>query len=115
MRPSLFLLVLAFAAGSTTISCGDGPKPLSNSAKRGRDIYLNKSAPKCGTCHKLNDAGSAGILGPDLDKVRQKSDQELRCVLQGVGVMPTQKDILTKGDMEDVAAYVSEVAGRRPK
>jgi hypothetical protein len=29
-----------------------------------------------------------------------------------VGVMPTQKEVLSAGEMEDVATYVFEAAGR---
>ncbi|MEM6672254.1 MAG: cytochrome c [Planctomycetota bacterium] len=104
--------VLAVSAGILA-ACG-GPKPLSESAKRGRDVYLNASMPKCGQCHKLNDAGTIGVLGPDLDKLRPRRDQVLRSVRQGVGVMPKQIGVLTDGQMEDVASYVAEVAGRRP-
>lgn len=112
MRLSLSLILLAVAAGSA-LSCGGAPKPLSEAAKRGRDVYLNASNPKCGTCHKLNDAGSIGVLGPDLDKLRPSKIQVLTSVRQGVGVMPTQKGILTPEQMQDVSAYVTEVAGRR--
>lgn len=112
MRLCLSILVLALLAGSAA-SCG-GSKPLSEAAKRGRDIYLSKSNPGCGTCHRLNDAGSIGVLGPDLDKLRPSKARVLTSVRQGVGQMPTQTGILTEGEMDDVAAYVSEVAGRRP-
>ena len=112
MRLCLSFLVLALVAG-TAASCG-GAKPLSDAAKRGRTIYLSKSNPGCGTCHRLNDAGSIGVLGPDLDKLLPTKEKVLTSVLQGVGAMPTQKGILTPGEMEDVAAYVAEAAGRRP-
>ena len=67
-------------------------------------MFLKHSEPKCGTCHTLKDAGTtANVL--NLDVMRPSREKILRSV-QGVGV-PTQKEVLKPGEMED-ASYVFE-------
>ena len=115
MRKSLLVLVLASLAGSL-LSCGAGGgagKPLSSSAQRGRKVYLESSNPTCGSCHRLNEAGSVGTLGPDLDKMQLTRARIVRSVTQGVGVLPTPRGVLKPGEIEDVADYVMEARGRR--
>jgi plastocyanin len=76
---------------------------------------------KCGACHTLSHAGSAGQVGPNLDDVfsQPRADGEKSVSIQGLvdywiqypnvqGVMPAK---LFKGqDAQDVAAYVARVA-----
>lgn len=102
---------LSLAAGSLT-SCG--PAPLTEAAVRGRDVFLNHAAPRCGQCHIFEHAGAKGIIGPNLDTMSLTKARVLRSVTQGVGVMPSQKDKLTQQQIDDVAAYVMEAAGRGP-
>lgn len=85
---------------------------LSRAGERGRDVYLSASQPGCGTCHILKHAGSTAAVGPNLDVMRPDLQKIIRSVTQGVGVMPPQREVLTKGQIEDVAAYVFEVAGK---
>lgn len=102
---------LWFAAGILT-ACG--PAPLTESAVRGRDVFLNHASPRCGQCHILEHAGAKGVIGPNLDTMSLTKDKVLRSVTQGVGVMPSQKEKLTQQQIDDVAAYVMEAAGRGP-
>jgi len=114
MRSVPALALAALAAASVSVSCSDGPKPFSKAALRGREVFLKHSDPKCGTCHTLKDAGTTANVGPNLDVMRPSREKILRSVQQGVGVMPTQKEVLKAGEMEDVASYVFEAAGRTP-
>lgn len=112
---SLLPLALAVAAASLFTACG--PPTLSESAKRGRQVFMEDSKPHCVQCHKLMDASpknSAGpkLLGPDMDIKRPSRAMTIKAVTQGVGIMPAQKGILTKQQIEDVAEYLAEVAGR---
>ena len=105
------LVVLGAAA-----SCGGGPPEskldLSPAAARGRDLYLNKSTPRCNTCHMLRDAGPGKMVGPNLDRHPVDHPRVLRALQQGVGTMPAQSEILTDQEMSDIATYVVEAAGR---
>ncbi len=73
----------------------------------------------CGVCHKLRDAKTAGVIGPDLDKVRLPEATIAKAItLGGASVMTraqaakysTQmtayKNVLSKKQIADIAAYV---------
>lgn len=103
-------VAVSIAAASLLASCG--PPSLSEAAKRGRKVFLEDSKPTCAACHQLMDAGSPKGLGPDMDMKRPSRAQTIKSVTQGVGIMPAQKGVLTKQQIEDVAEYLAEVAGR---
>ena len=65
----------------------------------------------CVSCHTLADAGSTGTVGPNLDAVKPAYDKVVAQVTTGGGAMPPFKDTLTEQQIQDVAAYVSSVAG----
>ncbi len=106
------LLPLAAAAFVASLLASCGPPSLSDSAKRGRKVFMEDSEPTCIKCHELMDAGSPKGLGPNMDMKRPSRAQTIKSVTQGVGIMPPQKGILTKQQIEDVAEYLAEVAGR---
>ena len=71
----------------------------------GKDVFLNKAV--CSTCHTLADAGSNGLLGPNLNEVRPDKMRVMNAVTNGIGVMPAYEGELTPGEIEAVAHYVS--------
>ena len=103
-------------AAAAVASCGGGPGEskldLSPAAARGRDLFLNKSTPRCSTCHMLRDAGANKMIGPNLDTHPLDHAKVLRALKQGIGAMPDQVRILTDQEMSDVATYVVEAAGK---
>jgi sulfite dehydrogenase len=106
MKTATLLMVVVFAG------CAAPPRPeLSELAERGREVYLLRSTPPCGTCHLLSDAGSRGTIGPDLDALRPDAERVLRAVEAGIGLMPPQSGILSPSEIEAVARYVEEAAG----
>lgn len=74
----------------------------------GRQVFEEAA---CGGCHTLADAGSDGVIGPDLDASMPPFDLVVERVTNGSGAMPSFKDQLTPQQIQDVAAYVSSVAG----
>ena len=110
--PSLLPLAICAAAAAALLFASCGPPVLSDSAKRGRKVFMEDSKPTCAMCHELLDAGSPKGLGPNMDIKRPSRAMTIKAVTQGVGIMPTQKGILTKQQIEDVAEYLSEIAGR---
>ena len=66
----------------------------------------------CASCHTLKDAGSTGTVGPNLDDAKPSYDLVVERVTNGQGVMPSFKDQLSAKQIQDVAAYVSSVAGQ---
>lgn len=65
----------------------------------------------CGSCHTLADAGSGGAVGPNLDQAKPPYDLVVDRVTNGQGAMPSFKGQLDEKQIQDVAAYVSSVAG----
>ena len=78
-------------------------------AVAGKEVFLGESG--CSGCHTLADAGSTGTIGPNLDAVKPSYDKVVSQVTNGGGVMPPFGDKLTEQQIQDVAAYVSSVAG----
>jgi sulfite dehydrogenase len=67
----------------------------------------------CGTCHTLKDAGTNGQVGPVLDQVKPDKQRVLNAIKKGglgSGTMPA--NIVTGKEAQDVAQYVSSVAGK---
>jgi mono/diheme cytochrome c family protein len=67
----------------------------------------------CGTCHTLADAGTNGQVGPVLDQVKPDKQRVLNAIKNGglgSGTMP--KGLVSGKEADDVATYVSSVAGK---
>ena len=78
-------------------------------AAAGKQVFV---AQPCGGCHTLKDAGTTGTVGPNLDQLKPPYDKVVTQVTNGGAVMPPFKDKLTPQQIQDVAAYVSSVAGK---
>ena len=89
--------------GSTT----EAPAPAGDAAD-GKQVFETAG---CVACHTLADAGSTGSVGPNLDDAKPPASLVVDRVTSGAGVMPSFKDKLSEQQIQDVAAYVSSVAG----
>jgi mono/diheme cytochrome c family protein len=76
----------------------------------GKAIFTGSAG--CTNCHTLADAGSTGTVGPNLDDAKPPFSLVVDRVTNGKGVMPPFKGTLTPTQIQDVAAYVSSVAGK---
>ena len=88
--------------GTTT-----GAEP-SGDAAAGKQVFETAG---CVACHTLADAGSTGTVGPNLDEAKPPASLVVERVTHGMGAMPPFKGQLTEKQIQDVAAYVSSVAG----
>ena len=77
-------------------------------ADAGKEVFTSAG---CVSCHTLSDAGATGTVGPNLDEAKPDHDLVVDRVTNGAGAMPAFKDQLTEQQIDDVAAYVSSVAG----
>jgi cbb3-type cytochrome c oxidase subunit III len=68
---------------------------------------------KCGGCHTLKDAGTTGTQGPNLDALHPTFAVAKRQVINGGGIMPAFKGVLTDAQIEAVAKYVASRAGKK--
>ena len=71
----------------------------------GKDVFLNKA--NCGACHILIDAGTEGVIGPNLNQIKPDMNRVMSAVINGIGVMPPFEEILSLAEIEAVAHYVS--------
>ena len=114
-------LVAAFAVtgcGSVGLSeAGEGD------VVAGKDLFVKG----CAQCHVLADAGTQGVIGPNLDDAFLQSRQDglgdatIQSVVRAQIAYPVEEpvtglpgmpaDIYTGEDAESVAAYVASVAG----
>lgn len=107
----LFPLVgLPLAAALTLSACGAEAAP-DPALELGRLVFTDSAQPTCATCHALRDAGATGMVGPNLDQLRPDSQRVVNAVTTGVGIMPSQKDVLRPDQIDAVAHYVATVAG----
>ncbi|MCH2459798.1 MAG: cytochrome c [Gemmatimonadetes bacterium] len=72
----------------------------------GRVVFIELSEPQCGACHVLRDAGTSGMIGPDLDELAPDIDRVMTAVTGGVGVMAAQ-DHLTDQQIAGVALDIA--------
>jgi len=93
----------------TETETGGGGGAGQGDAAAGKEIFVGTAG--CGSCHTLADAGTSGTVGPNLDDAQPSADLVVERVTNGQGVMPPFKGTLTEQQINDVAAYVSSVAG----
>jgi mono/diheme cytochrome c family protein len=74
----------------------------------GKEVFLSAG---CASCHTLSDAGASGTIGPSLDAAQPPPELVVDRVTNGAGAMPSFADSLSEAQIQDVAAYVSSVAG----
>jgi hypothetical protein len=69
---------------------------------------------RCSSCHTLSAVNARGVTGPNLDRVGELNKKRVLTAIRvggtGQGRMP--KQLLTGPDADDVAEYLSKVAGR---
>lgn len=127
---------VTLATGFTVAAaaCGGGTGGLSSGGDTVRGEALFKE--KCGSCHTLAAAGTAGVIGPNLDdafaadraqgfeesSIQQVVAGQIRYPLEGrindegqyvtsTGSPAMPADLVTGDDVDAVAAYVAMVAG----
>lgn len=120
-KPTFLLPALAVLVGLALAASGCGTSKADE--ERGRALFVQK----CGTCHILAQAGTAGEIGPDLDdafaaarRVGQ-TDSTIEGVVKAQVENPRPStdnpavsmpaEIVTGQDLDDVAAYVGRWAG----
>lgn len=115
--------LIAFAALAATVLVASGCGTTTADTERGRTLFIEK----CGTCHKMAQAGSAGTQGPDLDAAfaaARESGQDNATIEAVVKpqienprpmtdnpAVSMPAEIVTGQDLEDVTAYVGMYAG----
>jgi mono/diheme cytochrome c family protein len=82
--------------------------PQAVTGTNGKQIFTTK----CGGCHTLKDAGTNGTIGPNLDLLKPPFAIVKHQVINGGGAMPAFKGVLTDKQIDAVAKYVADHAGK---
>ena len=85
------------------------PTKHTGNATAGKAVFASAG---CTGCHTLKAAGATGTVGPNLDQVKPPYDLVVDRVTNGLDGMPSFKGQLQPQQIQDVAAYVSSVAGK---
>ena len=115
--------VLLAALAAT--GCGSGGLSESGNAGLGKELFTGEG--QCGSCHTLADAGSKGVIGPNLDDAFRQAREDglgegtIRAVVRDQISYPIESpntgspgmpaDLVEGEDADAVAAYVASVAG----
>lgn len=83
---------------------------LSEAAQSGRQLFRQGAEPPCGTCHSLAEAGTQGLVGPNLDQLQPDAATLAAAISGGVGVMPAYANTLSAEQIEALVAYVIEAS-----
>jgi cbb3-type cytochrome c oxidase subunit III len=102
--------VAGLDASGQIINPANPPKPTPpGGAADGKTIFATAG---CTGCHTLKAAGSTGTVGPNLDEAKPPKELVIDRVTNGKGGMPSFKGQLSDAQIQAVATYVSENAGK---
>jgi cbb3-type cytochrome c oxidase subunit III len=89
---------------------GSPPKPTPpGGGTDGKAIFASAG---CSGCHTLAAAGATGNVGPNLDQAKPSKALAVDRVTNGRGGMPSFKGQLSEKQIEAVATFVAENAGK---
>jgi len=119
---ALLALVALCALALTLTACGGSSEE--PDLARGKTLFTGT----CGSCHTLADAGTTGIVGPNLDDAFRGSREQgfepnsFEGLVKYWIANPEQRtqplmppNLVTGQDAADVAAYIAAVAGTAPE
>jgi cbb3-type cytochrome c oxidase subunit III len=87
---------------------GTNAKPPSQVGTDGKAIFN----ANCASCHTLKAAGATGTIGPNLDTLKPSFPVAQHQVEVGGSVMPAFKGKLTQPQIDAVAKFVADSAGK---
>ncbi len=103
-------LVLVAVGLALLAGCGgdDAQAPAPSSSGDPQELFTQN----CGTCHTLAAAKTSGKVGPNLDQLRPGPDLVKTQVTNGGGGMPAFKSTLSQDQIQALANYVADNAGK---
>jgi mono/diheme cytochrome c family protein len=111
-------MMVVLAGGCGDAGTGDvassSPPPGVGQVADGKEIFTQN----CAGCHTLADAGTTGVVGPNLDQSKPPKALVVERVTNGIGAMPSFTDrfaggpYLTKAQIQGLADYVTSAAGK---
>ena len=102
---------VANCAGEGVANGQVGQGCVGGGTSQGTDGKSLFAANGCGSCHTLQDAGSTGTIGPNLDESKPARELVIENVTNGAGAMPAFGDKLSKEQIEAIADYIVKSTG----
>ncbi len=99
--------VAAYVASVAGQNGAEAPSP-AQLGTDGKTIFQTE----CGSCHTLKAAGTSGTVGPNLDQLKPAFPVVQHQVTVGGGVMPAFKGTLSQAQIDAVAHFVADNAGK---
>ena len=83
---------------------------LTTSESNGKTLFRQR----CASCHTLGAVNARGVTGPNLDRIGELNKARVLTAIRvgGTGQDRMPPQLLTGPDADDVASYLSKVAGR---
>jgi cytochrome c553 len=94
--------------GATETGAGGGDGGGGGDAAAGEEVFASAG---CGSCHTLEEAGTSGTVGPNLDDSQVNQPDAVQQITDGGGGMPPFEGQLSEEQIQDVAAFVVESQG----
>ena len=94
-------------AGTDKPPPGGGPAA-GGGGTSGKSIF----SANCASCHTLAAAQATGTVGPNLDDLKPSFPRAKKQVTNGGSVMPAFKGKLTEAQIDAVARFVANSAGK---
>ncbi|MGH3022472.1 MAG: c-type cytochrome [Gaiellaceae bacterium] len=82
---------------------GEGGGAGAGDAAAGEEVFASAG---CGSCHVLEEAGTTGTVGPNLDESTVDAAAAAEQITNGGGGMPAFSGQLSEEQIQDVAAFV---------
>lgn len=105
--PALVLVNREAAAGGAGVL---RTEDLSDNEARGKQLFREQ----CASCHSLKAVNARGVTGPNLDEIGEVTPARVRNAIRigGTGQDRMPAGLLQGEDAQEVAEYVSKVAGQ---
>ena len=106
------------AAVALFAGCGGNGEPSGSGGGTAKAITASTDGAQifkeatCASCHVLAAAGAKGNIGPNLDENKPPAAEVVENVTNGNGSMPAFKGRLSTAQIQAVADYVEQVAGK---
>jgi cbb3-type cytochrome c oxidase subunit III len=95
-------------AGYVAAVAGTNVKPPAQTGTDAKSIF----SANCASCHTLKAAGATGTIGPNLDQLKPSFTIAQHQIEVGGGVMPAFKGKLTQAQIDAVAKFIADSAGK---